>query len=224
MNRSSLPALAVAGCLLVAAVAPARGQEEQPLGRRITINVNAVPPRQVLEMIARTMGGRFELDPQVTAPVTIRVVRITIRTALDAVCESVGCRWEYRDDTLRVAAERAPSSTGDKAAAPRRSGRLASGEPVYLIGNGVTAPVPLTSPNPQYTKAARDAKTQGQVDVAFVVLRDGSVSDVRVTRSLSPELDEQAVQTARQWRFTPGTLEGKPVAAQVELQFTFSLR
>ena len=76
--------------MLVASVANA--QNESNLQRRVSIDVNAVAPRQVLEMIARAVDCTVVVDPKVAEPVTIRVSRVTARTALDVVCESVGCQ------------------------------------------------------------------------------------------------------------------------------------
>ena len=48
----------------------------------------------------------------------------------------------------------------------------------------------------------------------LVVLQDGTVGEVRITRSLDPVfgLDEEAIKAARQWLFQPGTRFGEPVA------------
>jgi TonB family protein len=57
------------------------------------------------------------------------------------------------------------------------------------------------------------AKVQGIVEMSAVVLPDGTVTDVQITRSLDQSfgLDEEAKRTARLWRFRPGTLKGEPV-------------
>jgi protein TonB len=223
VKRSILSAL-----LIGAAAMTAYAQGETNLQRRVSVNVNAVSPRQVLEMIARAVDCTLTLDPKVTEPVTIRVSKVTARTALNAVCESVGCRWRLDGQTLRVDVEApaspAPNAPAQKTSQPRLSDPLPSGEPVYIIGNGVNGPVIIKEVRPQYTRAAMDAKIQGQVDVEFVVLRDGTVSDVKVTRKLSPELDEQAVTAVRQWVFTPAQLEGRPVAVRCQAQLAFTLR
>jgi len=204
------------------------GQNQSDLQRRVSINVNAVTPRQVLEMIARAVDCTVTVDPKVIQPVTIRVSRVTARTALNAVCESVGCRWRLDGRTLRVDVEQAdtpqPDSVAEKSAKPRLSDPLPSGEPVYTIGDGVTAPVVVKEERPQYTRAAMKAKIQGEVAVEFVVRRDGTVTNVRVTKSLSPDLDERSAKAVQQWLFTPGQLNGRPVAVRVEAQLTFTLR
>jgi len=216
----------VSATILVAAVATA--QSEGNLLRRVSINVSAVPPPQVLEMIARAVDCTVQVDPSVAEPVTIRMTRVTARTALNAVCESVGCRWRLDGKTLRVDPEPADiqrtAQTAGEDVKPGFSVPLPSGEPVYVIGNGVTAPVAVKETRPQYTRAAMKAKLQGQVDVDFVVLRDGTVTEARVVRSLSPELDEQALKAIREWSFTPGRLNGRPVAVRCGAQFVFTLR
>jgi TonB family protein len=70
------------------------------------------------------------------------------------------------------------------------------------------------------------AKVQGVVWLECVVLPDGSVGDVRVSRSLDPVfgLDQEAVKAARQWRFMPGSKQGEPVPVLITIELTFTLR
>jgi periplasmic protein TonB len=55
---------------------------------------------------------------------------------------------------------------------------------------------------------------------------DGSVGDVRVLRSFSPSfgLDAEAVRAVKQWRFHPGSRDGRAVAMYVTVELTFGLR
>ncbi len=91
---------------------------------------------------------------------------------------------------------------------------------------GVTTPIALQQVKPQYTADAMRAKVQGAVWLECVVLTDGSVGDVRVTRSLDQVfgLDQEAIAAARRWRFKPGTMNAKPVPEVVSIELTFSLR
>ena len=70
------------------------------------------------------------------------------------------------------------------------------------------------------------AKIQGTVVLEVVVLPDGTIGDVTVTKSLDPVfgLDAQAIAAARQWRFTPGTRFGEPVAVALAIELLFNLR
>ena len=48
--------------------------------------------------------------------------------------------------------------------------------------------------NMKYPVEAQEAKIEGRVIVQFIVDRDGSITDVKVVRSISPELDAEAVR------------------------------
>lgn len=95
----------------------------------------------------------------------------------------------------------------------------------YQPGNGVTWPTVLREERPKYTSDAMRAKIQGQVELEIVVLENGTVGDVRVTKSLDRNygLDEAAKEAARKWLFKPGVREGLPVATRVGLVLEFRL-
>jgi protein TonB len=105
-------------------------------------------------------------------------------------------------------------------------GAQGSPQQVYPPGNGVTLPSVVKQVRPEYTQAARDAQIQGTVLLECVVLADGTVGDVSVTRSLDSKLglDEEAVKAMKQWQFKPGTKDGKPVAVRVQVESTFTLK
>jgi TonB family protein len=115
---------------------------------------------------------------------------------------------------------------------PGRGAGLGDGEGggtgggVYKPGNGVTSPRLTYEKKPGYTGEAMRAKIQGIVVMEAVVLPDGSVGPVKITRSLDPRfgLDEEAIRTVKQWRFAPGTRLGQPVPVLVEIEMTFTLR
>jgi TonB family protein len=97
---------------------------------------------------------------------------------------------------------------------------------VYAPGQGVLAPRILKEVAPKYTDEARDARIQGTVTLEIVVLKDGTVGDVKVTKSLDTVhgLDEQAVKAIKQWVFEPGQKDGKPVPVRVVVEMTFTLK
>ncbi|HXN50824.1 MAG TPA: energy transducer TonB [Candidatus Acidoferrum sp.] len=76
----------------------------------------------------------------------------------------------------------------------------------------------LYQPWPPYPEAARAERRRGQLYLSIVVNPDGSVSDVRITKSLDELLDKPAVETVRTWRFkvSPG---GRPTRFSVTLSF-----
>jgi TonB family protein len=84
----------------------------------------------------------------------------------------------------------------------------------------------VTEVKPQYTPEAMEARIQGTVRLEAVVLDTGEVGDVEVTESLDTVygLDDEAVRAIRQWRFEPGTKDGKPVAVRIEVEMSFKLK
>jgi TonB family protein len=92
-------------------------------------------------------------------------------------------------------------------------------------GDRIVPPVPVTRVNPRYTSSAMRARLEGTVGLDVVVLADGTVGDVTVRNSLDTQdgLDEEAVAAARQWRFTPGTINGVPSKMHIRLNIEFKL-
>jgi protein TonB len=101
-----------------------------------------------------------------------------------------------------------------------------TGGGVYRLGSGVEPPRVIREVRPNYTADAMRAKVQGVVELEAIVLSDGSVGQVEVTRSLDRTfgLDQKAIEAVRQWRFAPGTRLGQPVAVLVTIELTFTLR
>ncbi|MGA2130965.1 MAG: energy transducer TonB [Bryobacteraceae bacterium] len=92
---------------------------------------------------------------------------------------------------------------------------------VFRVGGGVTAPVPLYKPEPEYSEEARKAKYQGTVVLYIEVDTSGKARNLKVVRSLGLGLDEKAMEAVEKWKFRPGYKDGKPVvvAATVEVNF-----
>jgi periplasmic protein TonB len=101
-----------------------------------------------------------------------------------------------------------------------------TGGGAYRPGNGVETPRLLREVKPQYTAQAMRAKIQGEVLLECIVQPDGSIGNIRVVRSLDSAfgLDQEAIKAARQWRFQPGTKEGRPVPVLVTIAIAFTLR
>jgi protein TonB len=96
----------------------------------------------------------------------------------------------------------------------------------FRPGNGVMQPRLLREVKPNYTADAMRAKIQGVVWLEAVVMENGSVGQVRVTRSLDPTfgLDQEAERTVKKWVFAPGTRLGQPVPVLIEIEMSFTLR
>ena len=79
--------------------------------------------------------------------------------------------------------------------------------------------------NVKYPTAAQQAGIQGKVVVEFTVKKDGSVADIKVIRSVNPELDAEAMRVISvmpKWK--PGEQRGTPVDARFDLPINFHLQ
>ena len=62
-----------------------------------------------------------------------------------------------------------------------------------------------------YPEKALREKTEGTVEFSFVVNKDGSVSDLKIVRSVSPEIDNEALRIFKKILWEPATRIGEPV-------------
>lgn len=75
-----------------------------------------------------------------------------------------------------------------------------------------------------YTKEAVEKKLQGSVLLSFIVEKDGTVSDVKVTRGLGSGLDEEAIKAVKMSKkWNPGKQDGKPVRVKYNIPVKFAL-
>ena len=96
-------------------------------------------------------------------------------------------------------------------------------QPEYPGGMGEL--MKFLSKNIKYPVAAQQARVQGKVVVEFLVGTDGSISDIKVKRSVNPELDAEAVRVIGlmpKWR--PGEQRGKAVSVRYEMPIVFRLQ
>ena len=77
----------------------------------------------------------------------------------------------------------------------------------------------------QYPVVAEENGVQGRVIVTFVVERDGSITDVKVVKSVAPSLDREAVRVVRSMpKWTPGKQKGDAVRVKYTMPVTFRLQ
>jgi protein TonB len=83
----------------------------------------------------------------------------------------------------------------------------------------------LQNPKPPYPPLAFRARIEGKVILIAEVQPDGRAGQVRVLESSGNEmLDQSALSTVRQWRFTPARKDGVIVTQAVRIPITFSLK
>ena len=70
-----------------------------------------------------------------------------------------------------------------------------------------------------------DSCIQGRVVVSFIVEKDGSLTDVKVVRSLDPSFDKEAVRIVKSMpKWEPGMWNGKPARVDYSIPIRFRLR
>jgi periplasmic protein TonB len=94
---------------------------------------------------------------------------------------------------------------------------------VYKVGGGISAPQAISTPDPEYTEEARNAKTQGTCILWLIVDDHGNPRDIRVVRGLGHGLDAKAIEAVKQWKFQPAEKDGHPVNVQISVEVGFRL-
>lgn len=90
---------------------------------------------------------------------------------------------------------------------------------------GQNALMQWLSDNVQYPQLAYDNGIQGRVIVQYVVEKDGSISEVTVSKSIDPSLDIEALRVVKSMpRWRPGKQNGKPVRVKYTMPVTFKLQ
>jgi protein TonB len=91
------------------------------------------------------------------------------------------------------------------------------------IGGGVSAPVPISMPDPEFSEEARKAKVAGNVLVYLWVDQNGNPTHVRVIRGIGMGLDEKAMEAVRQYKFKPARKNGQPVTVEMNVEVNFQI-
>ncbi len=77
----------------------------------------------------------------------------------------------------------------------------------------------------KYPVVAEENGVQGRVIVTFVVERDGSITDVKVAKSVDPSLDKEAQRVVKSMpRWIPGKQNGAAVRVKYTVPVTFRLQ
>ena len=98
-------------------------------------------------------------------------------------------------------------------------------EQMPMFPGGEVELIKYLSQNIQYPPEAAKNNVQGRVILQFVVDKTGQVGEVKVVRSVSEELDAEAVRVVKTLpKFEPGRQDGKPVAVWYTLPVSFNIR
>lgn len=89
---------------------------------------------------------------------------------------------------------------------------------------GIGEMMKYISTNVKYPKEMAEQKIEGRVIISFVVKNNGEITDAKVTRSVHPQLDAEALRVINSMpNWTPGMQGGKPVNVKFVLPVSFKL-
>ena len=90
---------------------------------------------------------------------------------------------------------------------------------------GQAALLEYLAKNIKYPVVAEENGVQGRVIVTFVVERDGSITDVRVVKSVDPSLDKEAARVVKSMpKWQPGKQNGSAVRVKYTVPVQFRLQ
>jgi len=110
----------------------------------------------------------------------------------------------------------------DGPGAPIQTQEPSSGETIYKGKEVEVKARLLTMPPPTYTADARKNAVSGVVVLKAIFASNGQVQNIRVITGLPFGLTEQAVNAARQIKFTPAMKGGRPVSMWMQLEYNFA--
>lgn len=160
---------------------------------------------------------------------------ITAHNADGTVNDNMNLRCEVDGDVARYVAEpfqitalepafvllEAFSSSSDK---PVPDSIYNTVEVMPEFPGGMEAMMKYFAENIKYPEEAKEKGISGRVFVQFVIEKDGSVSNVKVLRSIGGGCDEEAVRVVKgmpKWK--PGMQKGKAVRVHYNLPLNFKL-
>lgn len=114
------------------------------------------------------------------------------------------------NSTASAGSTNTPSSTTNP---PEKTRDLSKG---VLRGNAVE------KPSPEYPIEAKQQRIEGDVVVRIVIDKDGKVPRAQII-SGAMVFHDAAIKAAKDWRFNPSLLDGKPVRVVGDLTFRFKL-
>jgi TonB family protein len=99
-----------------------------------------------------------------------------------------------------------------------------AGDGVYTPGvGGVTQPVPIFTPEAEFSDEARRQKYEGVCVISVIIDAQGNPQSPRIVQPLGMGLDLKALEAVKQYRFKPAKKDGKPVAARMNVMVNFHL-
>jgi periplasmic protein TonB len=120
--------------------------------------------------------------------------------------------------------ERIAANTTAAAAPAPPAAPPAAPPPSARPGARTSEPIPLVKVQPDYPPAAKKRRTEGWVELQFLVGVDGVPKQIEVIRAQPPGMfDRAAIRAMSRWKFKPAERDGQPVEARAKTTVGFKL-
>lgn len=116
-----------------------------------------------------------------------------------------------------------------KSAQDTRTSEIANLQVVKLDTKIIKPPQPVFTPPPDLLDQARsipeiaEYTVRGLVVLDVIIDKTGRVLDPRIVRPMGLGMDEQAIASVQNWKFSPATRKGEPVAVEMGLEVQFNI-
>jgi TonB family protein len=88
----------------------------------------------------------------------------------------------------------------------------------------VSPPVALSTPGPDMSDLVRDHNFTGVCVITLWVDTDGHPENIRLWKSVRPDLDQRAIEAVSKYRFKPArTADGSPIPVMISVNINFRL-
>jgi protein TonB len=94
-------------------------------------------------------------------------------------------------------------------------------EPVFDLGDGITPPKVIHQVIPKPDSGEQGFRISGVVLIGLVVSSRGLPVNVHVVHSVDKDVDQNALDAVREWRFEPARKGDKPVAVRLTIEIRF---
>lgn len=150
---------------------------------------------------------------------------VTTAPTFAAMSERIDVMLQTGIDEARDAAAAAATAAEEKKAEQYANTLVEAPAVRPSFPGGPAALMRFMAQNLRYPARAQEQGVQGRVMVEFIVEADGSLTNARVVRSVSPDLDREALRLVSIMpRWTPGKKDGYPVRVRYTYPFDFRLK
>lgn len=172
--------------------------------------------KEIVENTTKSVNKEVEKEKKVKDEVTSKQKETSLPVAQSASQSQNVSTSQHQGDNSSIKAETKPVKTDAVYDVVETMPKFPGGQ------SGLMA---YLSQNVKYPAISAENGIQGRVMVAFVVEKDGSISNVQVTKSVDPSLDREAVRVVKAMpNWSPGTQNGSAVRVRYHVPITFRLQ